>query len=311
MASLKTSFASFIFLIAAGSALHAEPMANNAPKKTIAVDQFLAAESTGGRVTGDGLTALLIDALVADGRFVVVERTGLSSIQAEQGMGTSAATTAETAPKSGQLIGANVIIRGAVTKYEENAGGGSIGVSGMPLGNWFSPGAGVKHKNSTLAISLRLIDATTGQIIGTYKAEGSASATGADAGIVNTKTGLGISADAFRATPIGQAAEDAINKAVTIIADGMQNVPWSATVVDASGGKVYVNAGTNRNVTPGMVLLAYRKGRVLTDPGTNEVLEIEMERVGSVRIDGVREKLSTAVKLDGPNLTRGDILKLN
>ena len=53
-------------------------------KKTVSVDTFLAADAVGGTVTAEGLTAMLIDALVKDGRFVVVERAGgLASMQSE------------------------------------------------------------------------------------------------------------------------------------------------------------------------------------------------------------------------------------
>ena len=45
-------------------------------KKTLSVDQFLATESTGGVVTADGMSALLTNALIKDGRFIVVERPG-------------------------------------------------------------------------------------------------------------------------------------------------------------------------------------------------------------------------------------------
>jgi len=58
-----------------------------------------------------------------------------------------------------------------------------------------------------------------------------------------------------------------------------------------------------------MVLAAYRKGKVLTDPSTDQVLDVELTRVGSARVDSVREKISTAVQLDGEMLNRGDILK--
>ena len=42
-------------------------------KKTIAVDLFRATEAVGGSVTADGMTAMLIQALAADGRFLVIE----------------------------------------------------------------------------------------------------------------------------------------------------------------------------------------------------------------------------------------------
>jgi len=62
----------------------ATPASYDGLKRTVSVDQFLAAEAVGGTVTADGLTAMLINALTKDGRFVVVERAGgLASMQSE------------------------------------------------------------------------------------------------------------------------------------------------------------------------------------------------------------------------------------
>jgi curli biogenesis system outer membrane secretion channel CsgG len=299
--------------IAAGPAAAADQMASyDGLKKTVSVDQFLAAESVGGTVTADGLTAMLIDALVKDGRFVVVERgTGLASVQSEQTLGTAASVNAETSAKTGQLIGASAIVRGTVVKYEPAASGGGLSVGGLPMGSLFGGQADVKRQTATLEISLRLIDTTTGQVISTSSAEGSANSNSADANVVNNKNGATIGGSAFQNTPIGQAAQDAIVKAVEQIADGMKHIPWSALVVDASGGKVYVNAGAERNVQPGLILTVYRRGKIFTDPSTGEVLDVDMEKIGTIRIDGVREKLSTAVVINGEVPVRGDILKLN
>jgi curli biogenesis system outer membrane secretion channel CsgG len=288
----------------------AQPV-SDAPMKTVAVDQFLAAEAVGGSVTADGLTAMLIDALSRDGRFVVVERTGLASVQTEQGLGTSSAATAETAAKTGQLIGASVIIRGAVIKYEAARSGGSLGVGGFGLGSLLAPQAGLKHSTATLEISLRLIDTTTGQIIVTYNAEGSAGANSAGIDLVNPKTGLSLGASAFSNTPLGQAAQDAILKCLQQIGEGMRKVPWSSTIVEAAGGKIYVSGGTDRHIAPGLVLTVVRKGKIFTDPSTGQVLDVEMDKIGTIKIDGVREKISTATLLDGQMPVRGDIVKLD
>jgi len=304
------AIAVFAAVAAPAAAMAASPQAYDGLKKTVSVDPFLAAEAVGGSVTSDGLTAMLTDALVRDGRFVVVERPGLAGVQAEQGLGTASGTNAETAAKTGQLIGASVIVRGTVTKYEPNASGASLGIGGIPMHSIFSSQGDVKHATSTLEISLRMIDTTTGQVVSVTTAEGSASSNGADATLVDRKNGASYGGSAFQNTPIGQAAQDAIVKAVEQIAAGMRNVPWSAQVVDASGGKIYINAGANRNVQPGMVLTDYRQAKVLTDPSTGEVLDVEMDKIGTLRIDGVREKLSTAVSVDGGTPQRGDILKL-
>lgn len=283
-------------------------------KKTVSVDQFLATEAVGGSVTAEGMTALLTAALVRDGRFVVVERTGLANILAEQALGLGTGAVAETTAKTGQLIGASIVVRGAVTKYEPAASGGGVALGGLPLGSFLSPfatRAGLTHRTAVMEISLRLIDTTTSQIISTSSAQGSASSTAANVTIVDPGSGASLGGDAFRATPIGQAGEQAIVKAVEQIAAGMKGVPWSALVVDASAGKVYVNAGAERNMQAGMILNAYRKGRVFTDPVTGVVLDVDMQKIGMIRIDGVREKLSTAAVINGESPLRGDLLKLD
>jgi curli biogenesis system outer membrane secretion channel CsgG len=253
---------------------------------------------------------MLTDALVRDGRFVVVERPGLGSVQAEQQLGQSSATTPETAAGLGGLIGASAIVRGAVTKYEPAASGGGIGVSGLPMGGLLAGRAGVKSQTSLLEISLRLVDTTTGQVISTSKAQGRAKSTAADASVVNPWTGASAGGGTFSNSPIGQAGEDAIIKAVELIAAGMRAVAWSAQVIEADGDRIYVNAGADRNVEAGTVLSVWRRGRTFTDPTTGEVLDVDLQRVGTVRIDSVRERMSTATVASGGPPARGDLLKL-
>lgn len=290
-----------------GAAVAAAAAPYVGPRKTIAVDTVQAAESVGGTVTADGMTALLIDALSRDPRFVVVERPGLGLVQAEQQLdgvqpGTGAA--------GGGLIGASVIVRATVTKYEPAASGGGVSIGG-PMSSLLAGRAAAKTQRSLMEITLRLIDTTTGQVVSTYRAQGFASASSAEAGVVNPFSGATAGANVFRATPIGQAGQDAIDKALVQIAAGMNAVPWSAQVVQVTGERVYVNAGADRNMQPGAVLNVYRRGQVLTDPSTGVVLDVEMERVGTVRIDSVRDRLSTAVVVSGESPARGDLLKLD
>jgi curli biogenesis system outer membrane secretion channel CsgG len=280
-------------------------------KKTVAVDQFLATESTGGGVTAEGMTALLTAALVKDGRFVVVERPALAGIQAEQALGQAGAVTTATAARPGQLLGASAIVLGVVTKYQPVASGGGISLGGLPMGSFFGAGVGIKNQSSMMEISLRLIDTTTGQVISTSAAQGTASSNAADVTLVNQNNGLSVGAGAFLNTPIGQAGEQAIVKAVEQIAAGMRTVPWSALVIDSSNGLVYVNAGAERNVQAGMLLNVYQKGKVLTDPATGVVLDVELQNTGTIRIVQVREKLSTAKLESGELPARGHLVKLN
>ena len=131
-------------------------------KQTVAVDTFQATESVGGAITADGMTALLIQALVRDGRFVVIEGAASSE--------------------------ASAIVRGVVTKYEPAAGGSSLSIGGG-LGSMLDGRAGTRSQRAVMEISLRLVDTATGQVVSTSSAQGSASSRTSDAGLVNTWSG--------------------------------------------------------------------------------------------------------------------------
>lgn len=278
-------------------------------KKTVAVDMFGGAELTQGMVAADGLAAMLTDILSRDGRFVVVERQALSSLQTEQQLGQGGSTTAETSAQPSRLIGAALLVKGAVTKFNPNAGGVGLRIGGMPSGSKLGLGGGVGSRKTTLSVSLRLIDTTTGQVISTVNADGAASSREADAGVLNKFNGSTVGLNTFRGTSLGKAAEDAITKAVAQIALDAGKVPWSGLVVDVRSDAVIINAGADQNVQPGMTFGVYRKGEVLTDPGTGAVLDVAIDRLGALRVDTVREKVSTARLVDGQSPMRGDMLK--
>lgn len=252
-------------------------------KKTIAVDIFRATEAVGGSVTADGMTAMLTQALVEDGRFLVIEQGG--------------------------SLEASAIVRGAVTKYEAAAGGSGLNISGGPLGGLLGGRASTRSQTAVIEIALRLVDTATGQVVSTSSAEGRASSRTSEAGLVENYGGARLGGEIFRATPIGQAGQDAIVRAVEQIASGMRRVAWSAIVVDAAENGVYLNAGADRNVQPGLTLAVWRPGRTLTDPGTGEVLDQEMSRIGQVQVETVRDRLSIASVLSGELPMRGDVLK--
>lgn len=252
-------------------------------KKTIAVDIFRATEAVGGSVTADGMTAMLTQALVEDGRFLVIEQGG--------------------------SLEASAIVRGAVTKYEAAAGGSGLNIAGGPLGGLLGGRASTRSQTAVIEIALRLVDTATGQVVSTSSAEGRASSRTSEAGLVENYGGGRLGGEIFRATPIGQAGQDAIVRAVDQIASGMRRVAWSAIVVDAAENGVYLNAGADRNVQPGLTLTVWRPGRTLTDPGTGEVLDQEMSRIGRVRVETVRDRLSVASVAEGDMPVRGDVLK--
>lgn len=312
-AALRTAIISLACAAAPAIAAPADTYAG--PKQTVFVDVIGAAESMAGGAqfgaTGnDGLNAMLVEALLASGRFVVVERVALGDIQLEQELARNGSTTAETAAASGRMLGASAIIVATVTKFGSAASGSGVQL-GLPFGKLLGAMAGATNQNAIVEFNLRIIDTSTGQVVATSKASGTASASSATVSALNNQSGANVAANTFRNTPLGEAAGSAISAAVRQIVSAMGNVPWSASVIEVDGGKVYVSAGAAQNVRPGMVLRVNRRGKVLTDPATGAVLEVLMTNIGTIQIESASNKTSIATITSGSPPARGDIVNLD
>jgi curli biogenesis system outer membrane secretion channel CsgG len=280
------------------------------PKKRIAVMKFDAVGAfvaqVGGSDIGGGLTAELITALNQTGRFIVLERADLPNVLREQELGMAKIATAETAAQPGQLLGAQVLIRGSVTDFEQTTSGKSnqVGLSfaGATLG------LGHSSANGHVAIDLRLIDATTGQILDSRKAEAKVSqrSNGATVGVGAVTFGN----NAFEQTALGHASRDAIAQAVHDIVDRMEALPWSASVVDVADGRVYLNAGRDVNLAPGQRLTISSVAKQLIDPATGLPLGAVERRLGDIVVESVQDKYSVARMLMQMQPARGDIVRL-
>ena len=112
---------------------------------------------------GEGLAEMLTGELVKTGQFIVVERQALGDVVGEQALGQSGLVRGESAARPGQLLGAQVVVRGAVTEFESRASGGSIGVRGE------RSAIDLQAENAHVAIDLRLIDTSSGQVIASHK----------------------------------------------------------------------------------------------------------------------------------------------
>ncbi len=250
---------------------------------------------------GEGLTEMLTSELFKTGRFIMVERAALSDIVKEQELGQTGLVRKETAAKVGELLGAQLLITGAVTEFEAQArgGGGGVGFRGLALK--------LQTQSAHVAVDVRLIDAATAQILSSMNAEASAQYSGLGFG-ANIK-GVQFGSDAFEKTPLGQATREAMHKAVIYIMKEMEAVPWTGRVVQVKDADVYVNAGANVNLKAGAKLAAYVKGEDLIDPASGLNLGSKDTLIGSVTVREVQEKFSIGTFAGTGGLKRGDLLK--
>ncbi len=280
------------------------------PKKRIAVAKFDAAGNFvaqyGGWDIGGGLAAQLTTALVESGQFIVVERAELASVLREQEMALQKIVSKETAAQVSRVVGAQLLVAGSVTEFDQRAGGGGLRLG---IGTGMLRGAlGGQLVNGVVGMDIRLIDTTTAQVLQSHRAEAKVSATGISADINIKQVSFG--GDAFEKTVLGQATRQAIEQAVMFIIQSTEQVPWTGRVVEAAGEQVYINAGASAGLKPGDVFTVTAVVRELTDPNSGALLGIVEDKRGEIEVVSVQEKFSVARMRAPFQAKRGDLVKL-
>ena len=273
------------------------------PKKVIGVIDF---ENKAGAVAwvnlGQDLADMLSHALVESGKFVVVERPKLDAVLREQQLRKKGFTKGNI--RTGSLEGAQVLITGAVTEFEqaETGGLGDIRVKA------FKFGLGTKWAHVGLVI--RGVDVNTGEVIFSERIEKKVNATNFKFGW--DKGDYGINTAAFKNTPLGKALQEAIKEAVNLITIKTEDIAWQGKVMKVSGDVVYITGGEDVGIENGSTFLVLKTLEELTDPDTGEVLGVETKTLGKITVVEVQEKFSKAktVDFEPSEISRGDIVKL-
>lgn len=286
------------------------PAPYSGPKKRIAVAKFDAHGAFvgvyGSWDVGGGLSAQLVTELVRTGRFVVLEREDLAPVLREQEMAMASVVDKDTAARVGRVLGAQLLVRGAVTEFDERKEGGGMGL-GLSL-PYVAPALALHSATGAVAIDLRLVDTTTGEVVQSQRAEAKIRGQALAAGVAfpyGTWSG-----EAFQKTALGGATREAIARAVAVVVSQMDRIPWTAQVADVSGSAIYVNAGAQANMRPGMVLAVSAIDREIKDPATGASLGVVERPVGDVVIDAVQEKFSVARPLTPMAPQRGDLVRI-
>jgi curli biogenesis system outer membrane secretion channel CsgG len=139
-------------------------------KPSVAVIEFNNETSAGWWSGGVGweLAGMVSNELAATGSFKVLERSKIEAVLSEQNLAASGRVSAGTGAKIGKLTGAQYLIAGTVSAYEENTAstGGGISFKGISLGgnkesseHFRDPGEGDPR-----SASARTLPATQGQM---------------------------------------------------------------------------------------------------------------------------------------------------
>ena len=125
---------------------------------------------------GKGVAIQVVDLLVDDGSLRVVERGKLDTVLAEQDLAASdrASPDAAKLAKIGKVLGVRYILAGSITKFATSDKKYGGGVAGAVAKGVLGPVGGLTlHKaKQEVALTARLIDTTTGEIVLSAQGEG-------------------------------------------------------------------------------------------------------------------------------------------
>ena len=274
------------------------------PRKLVAVSKFENKTAYRGQVEIDqGMTEQLTDSLMQSRRFVVLERADLEDVLKEQNFAATDRTTAEGGAQKGQVARAQILIMGAITEFEASAGGGGqgIGYKGFQLE--------MAKNTAHLAVVIRLVDSSTGQVLASQRVEGHAEEGGLGVGYANSN--FNIHDAGFKKTPIGKAMQIAIDNAVEFIAQRLDHVQWKGRVALVKDGKVYINAGHDCAIVEGDQFEVLHRGESIVDPETGLNLGSEEKPAGVVEASQVMDRYTIATPVSGEGFDRGDTVRLS
>lgn len=191
------------------------------PKARIAVADFeVKATKVSGKI-GSGLRDMLITALISSNRFTVVERQVLEAMMKEQELSASDTADQENKIERSKIRTADIIVTGAITEFESQASGGRAGVGGGGrVGSGILGGLlGGALNKAHLALDVRVIDASTSEVLSATRLDGQASdISGAIMTGFLRGYGMGSGLSAYANTPMEKAIRICIIESVKYIA---------------------------------------------------------------------------------------------
>lgn len=247
---------------------------------------------------GQGMSDMLVTALVQSEKFRVMEREQLQHVLKEQDLGQSGRVTEQTAPAIGKLLGVTAVVYGSVSEFgymSSDTGGGIAGIGG-----------GFSKTTARVSIDVRMIDTTTGEIILADSADDEKSQMGLKLTTEDFSFGH---KGKFDETLVGKATREAIDDLVKKITETLEGVPWTGRVVKADAVKIYLNAGQDVGVTAGMEFNVYRMGEELIDPVTGLSLGAEEELIGRIAASDIKEKYAICGVVSGSGFDAGDMVR--
>jgi curli biogenesis system outer membrane secretion channel CsgG len=213
------------------SGMMAAPLGAQSGRPTVAVLDFdfgtVDRWWSGNWDIGKGIADMLVDELVNDGSFRMIERKKLDAILAEQNLSNSdrADPSAASIAQLRKVLGVKYLVVGSITKFgtensKKSVGGGGFGGGAFGIGK-----VGMAKGKATVALTARIIDTSTAEIMLSKKGEGTSKRSGlllagGGGGGAGALGGVEMGSSDFRETVLGEATEIAVKSTAAALIEG-------------------------------------------------------------------------------------------
>ena len=127
------------------------------------------------------------------------------------------------------------------------------------------------------AVSIRIVDVSTGLIIYSDEGKGSAELT--------TRTTLGVGGRAdYDATLSDKAISEAIGQLVENIINKCTNKPWRTYFLAFDADAQLIAGGTSQGIKAGDVFAVFTKGKKVKNPQSGVMIELPGKKIGTVTV---------------------------
>lgn len=193
--------------------------------------------------------------LAASGKFLLLERSDLAALLEECQKGGNAAST----------IGADYMIIGSITEFGRKDTGKSKIFSSE------------KTQTVEAAVAIRLVDVSSGLIIYSDEAKGSAELT--------SKTTMGVGGKAgYDATLSDKAISEAIGQLVENIINKCTDSPWKTYFLSVDSDGSLIAGGNSQGIKEGMTFSVKTTGKKVKNPQTGITITLPGKEIGKATV---------------------------
>ncbi|HTW45622.1 MAG TPA: CsgG/HfaB family protein [Acidobacteriaceae bacterium] len=267
---------------------------------------------------GQGIADLLVDDLVKNGMYSVIERQQIDKILTEQNFSNSNRADPASAAKIGKMLGVDAIIVGSVTEFGNETKNVGVGGGGW---NWHGVGAGGfgHHKSKAIVgVTARIVNIDTGEILASEDGKGESSRSSTSMGGFGGGWGGGggghvnFGSSDFQQTIIGEAVKAATDQLATGLEGDaskvtVRTISVNGVVAAVVNGQVVLNVGSGAGLHVGDKLTIERATMTIKDPTTGKVIRQMTSPIGEVQATSVDAVSAVCNILSGSDFKVGDL----